>query len=121
MAFYHATLRENLSSIQEFGLGGKRAEHPNFQDCEPGVYLTNHPLLAIGFLIEAAMEPEFQSRFPSPREAFAQFAVIVIDSSLIDTKKLKPDPQIEKPGFWKYEGIIPIAACPILDPLNLTP
>lgn len=112
MSYFHATFVERIDSILLEGLrvGADR----NFPESFPGVYLSTDPVLAIGFLIEHAVD---RLQPDNPSEHLKRFRIIVVDSSRIDDRWLAPDPQIdEHPGFfWLYRGTIDITGMPILD------
>lgn len=118
MTFYHATTRDRIESIRRLGLGGLPGATKSFPDCPDGVYLAADPMLALGFLLELAMAGRFQQI--KPAEALAQFCVIVIDDSRINTSLLSPDPNILQTGFWLYAGVVDITALPVISAEDVT-
>ena len=101
-----------MPSIQRWGLGGTRNVQKNF-DCLDGVYLVADPMLALGFLIEKALGGPFLCN--TPKDCVAAFVVIVIDGARIDERRLSVDPNIEKEGFWIFNGIVDVASMPVID------
>jgi hypothetical protein len=117
--FYHATRRTRLESILQTGL---QPVSPQNFDCPPGVYLSDSPIVAFGFLIEHFLINADDSSRPS--EEVKDFVVIVIDDSRINSKRLLPDPNVS--GKWQkhlfiYDNIIDVTGMPILDADDLFP
>jgi hypothetical protein len=112
MTYYHATTREKLPSIQRLGLGGTRNVQKNF-DCPDGVYLASDPVLALGFMLEKALEEPCLHE--SPRACVDTFMVVVIDGARIDEGRLRVDPNIKKEGFWIFDGVVDVSSMPVLD------
>ncbi len=112
MAFYHATTRDRIESIQKHGLGGLPGVSKAFPSSPDGVYLAEHPMLALGFLIERALAGDFSTT--SPMEALNSFCVFVIDEGRVEQRLLSPDPNLHRDGFWLYGGVIDVTAMPIL-------
>jgi hypothetical protein len=119
MPYFHATRKHLLPSIFERGLGGAVIER-NF-DCEPGVYLSEDPMLGGLFLFESIMTGKTPRRAATPRDELASWIVIVIDDARIDQGRLKSDPQTELPGFWRYEGIIDVTGAAVVPFEQITP
>ena len=112
MTFYHATTRDRIASIQKVGLGGDPSAERNFEFSEDGVYLAETPVLALGFLLERAMAGALHDL--SPKDCVAAFAVIVIDASRVDPRRLRADQNIGQEGFWIYSGVIDVASMPVI-------
>ncbi len=114
MAYFHATFRERLDSIQAHGLGARAGEHQNFPGSDTaGAYLAENPMLAVGILLEMALLGPVKDK--SPREYIESIVVLVIDASRVDVARLEPDPAIEREGFWFYRGVIDVSAMPVID------
>src|SRR3546814_10653021 len=95
MPYFHATHRQKLPSIWQFGLGGLPTAPQNFP-CESGVYLATSPEIAFGFLIEYYIRSGKPGSNPSAE--IDEFVVIVVDDSRVTgsirseehTSELKP-------------------------------
>src|SRR3546814_4280282 len=90
MPYFHATHRQKLPSIWQFGLGGLPTAPQNFP-CESGVYLATSPEIAFGFLIENYIRSGKPGSNPSAE--IDEFVVIVVDDSRV-TGSIRVDPQI---------------------------
>ena len=82
-------------------------------DCPDGVYLASDPMLAIGFMLEKALEEPY--RHESPKACVDTFMVVVIDGARIDEGRLRVDPNIKKEGFWIFDGVVDVSSMPVLD------
>jgi hypothetical protein len=115
--YYHATRRHLLESIIRYGLGGLVVER-NFPESEPGVYLSDEPLLAVGMLIDKFLDVADPASNPS-RE-LESWVVIVIDDARVNPRRLRPDPQMDAlDGFWLYDGIIDVTNAVVIAVMDL--
>jgi hypothetical protein len=112
MPYYHATTRDRVQAIQRDGLGGSSDLVRNFAFSQDGVCLASDPMMAVGFLLERAVEGEWAHL--SPKEALSLFVVFVIDDSRVDSARLRTDPNIMLDGFWLYGGVIDVTAMPVI-------
>src|SRR3546814_15773675 len=92
MPYFHATHRQKLPSIWQFGLGGLPTAPQNFP-CESGVYLATSPEIAFGFLIENYIRSGKPGSNPSAE--IDEFVVIVVDDSRV-TGSIRVDPRSEE-------------------------
>jgi hypothetical protein len=82
-------------------------------DCDPGVYLAGHPSLSIFVMLQHYVEQGDPDSVP--KNELADMCVIVIDDSRVTASKLGPDPEIDRPDVWLYEGVIDVTNMPVLD------
>lgn len=119
MPYFHATHRQKLPSIWQFGLGGLPTAPQNFP-CESGVYLATSPEIAFGFLIENYIRSGKPGSNPSAE--IDEFVVIVVDDSRV-TGSIRVDPQIPSTDAkcFLYEGVIDVRGMPVLDAIAIFP
>lgn len=114
MPYYHATTVDRLPSILRHGLGGIDTG-PRSEECERGVYLASHPMLAVAVGLEHMMNTECAEHGGSPREAVRAIRVIVVDDGRLDADRLRPDPHVDGwRGSWLYPGVIDVRGLPVL-------
>lgn len=119
MPYYHATRRHLLESIIRYGLGGFVIER-NFPESEPGVYLSDEPLLAVGMLIDRFID--VANPDSNPRLELDSWVVIVIDDARVNPQRLLPDPQLDTlDGFWLYDGVIDVRNAVVVAATDLPP
>jgi hypothetical protein len=120
--FYHATRRECLPSILREGL--RPDVEKRWANSERGVYLAQDPVYALGVIFQELGFSFFEDRVEcdptrsfygsdaSPHKVMQSFCVIVIDSSRVDEKRLRTDPDVVT--SWVYDGVVDVTSMPIL-------
>ena len=79
---------------------------------------TEFPRLRVGRLsvgksgdgpdLPAEAEVKGTNRAVSPKLEVASWIIIVVDDVRVNRAKLRPDPQVDHPEIWLYDGIIDV-------------
>lgn len=111
---YHATIRQRLSDIKKYGLGGKIPKNrlwdykgTEYENIKQGFFVDTYPENAYDYIVSSDEVWDKYEDFDEDRD----MVVFEIDTKDIDLSKLNIDKNDtsndEEPHSYFYDGIIP--------------